>query len=73
MIHWLAEMTVIHLSGGLGNDTLQGSSGDDIYIYNRGDGLDTIIDGTGTGDTLVFGEESLWMILVSGRKGTICI
>ena len=44
------------LIGGLGNDTLQGSSGDDIYIYNRGDGLDTIIDGTGTGDTLVFGE-----------------
>ncbi|WP_316233888.1 calcium-binding protein, partial [Bradyrhizobium sp. SZCCHNR2020] len=33
------------LIGGRGNDTLNGGAGDDTYIYTRGDGNDTIIDG----------------------------
>ncbi|WP_316213795.1 calcium-binding protein, partial [Bradyrhizobium sp. SZCCHNR2034] len=33
------------LIGGRGNDTLNGGPGDDTYIYTRGDGNDTIIDG----------------------------
>ncbi|WP_139020563.1 calcium-binding protein [Bradyrhizobium sp. ORS 285] len=33
------------LIGGRGNDTLNGGAGDDTYIYARGDGNDTIIDG----------------------------
>ena len=32
------------LNGGLGNDTLNGGYGDDTYIYNKGDGADTITD-----------------------------
>jgi Ca2+-binding RTX toxin-like protein len=34
------------LSGGPGNDTLSGGPGDDTYIYARGDGNDTIVEGT---------------------------
>ena len=32
------------LNGGIGNDTLNGGYGDDTYIYNKGDGADTITD-----------------------------
>ena len=32
------------LEGGTGNDTLYGKAGDDTYIFNRGDGKDTIHD-----------------------------
>nr|WP_242052639.1 calcium-binding protein [Sphaerospermopsis sp. FACHB-1194] len=32
------------LEGGTGNDILFGGSGKDIYIFNRGDGQDTIVD-----------------------------
>ncbi|MDP2810697.1 MAG: hypothetical protein Q8O34_11165 [Rhodocyclaceae bacterium] len=35
------------LSGGLGMDTLGGGAGDDTYIFNAGDGWDTVIDGNG--------------------------
>lgn len=47
-----------HLYGGAGNDTLQGKGGNDYleggvgndtYIYNTGDGLDTILDVDGYG------------------------
>ncbi|WP_173006101.1 DUF4214 domain-containing protein [Labrenzia sp. THAF82] len=46
------------LVGGTGNDGLRGGAGDDVYIVNRDEGDDVIIDtGSGTnGDTLVFGE-----------------
>jgi Ca2+-binding RTX toxin-like protein len=48
------------LVGGKGNDTLMGGLGNDTYIYNRGDGKDTIIDsysyGNAGNDTLKFGE-----------------
>ncbi|WP_315719821.1 MULTISPECIES: calcium-binding protein [unclassified Bradyrhizobium] len=46
------------LIGGLANDTLQGGFGNDTYIFNRGDGQDTIFDnGAGSGEinTLQFG------------------
>ncbi|BCK87235.1 hypothetical protein MIZ01_1007 [Sideroxyarcus emersonii] len=32
------------LTGGTGNDILKGGSGSDTYVYNKGDGTDTIID-----------------------------
>lgn len=32
------------LTGGMGNDTLSGGSGRDTYVFNLGDGADTIID-----------------------------
>ena len=51
------------LHGGKGNDTIYGRGGDDTYLFNRGDGQDTIFDTYGTyysnsggNDTLKFGE-----------------
>lgn len=35
------------IDGAQGNDTLQGKKGDDTYIFNFGDGQDTIIDSLG--------------------------
>jgi Ca2+-binding RTX toxin-like protein len=43
------------LTGGKGNDTLIGGDGNDAYVYNLGDGLDTITD-TGGADTILFGQ-----------------
>ncbi|HHT0104433.1 TPA: calcium-binding protein, partial [Raoultella planticola] len=37
------------LSGGTGNDLLKGGYGDDTYLFNAGDGQDTIIESSGTG------------------------
>ncbi|MEM9376212.1 MAG: Ig-like domain-containing protein [Pseudomonadota bacterium] len=42
------------MSGGRGNDTLYASNGDDTYIFERGDGIDTIIDSGGV-DRIQFG------------------
>jgi len=36
------------LHGGTGNDLLHGAEGDDAYVFNKGDGLDTIIDSGAT-------------------------
>ena len=41
--------------GGQGNDTLNGGGDSDTYIYNLGDGLDTITDNAGS-NKIVFGE-----------------
>lgn len=41
------------LIGGLDDDSLLGGSGSDIYIYNAGDGADTIVDSSGSADRLV--------------------
>ncbi len=47
------------LNGGTDNDTLQGGLGDDVYIFNRGDGVDIVVDsysyGNAGNDTLQFG------------------
>jgi len=42
---------------GYGNDRLQGDSGNDTYIFNKGDGIDTIIDISGSemGNSIRFG------------------
>jgi len=37
------------LQGGLGNDSLNGAGGNDTYLYARGDGHDTITEGTNNG------------------------
>jgi Ca2+-binding RTX toxin-like protein len=46
------------LQGMAGNDLLIGGAGNDTYLYNVGDGVDTIVDTAlpGEGNTLVFGE-----------------
>ncbi|WP_158682028.1 beta strand repeat-containing protein [Methylobacterium radiotolerans] len=47
------------ISGGKGDDYLSGGDGGDTYLYNRGDGADTIDDnnwgGTAGDDRIVFG------------------
>ncbi|MCD8460845.1 calcium-binding protein [Xylella taiwanensis] len=43
------------LSGGTGDDTLYGSIFADTYLFNQGDGHDTLVEQGGT-DRLVFGE-----------------
>ncbi|WP_186400864.1 calcium-binding protein [Stappia sp. P2PMeth1] len=45
------------LIGGLGNDVLNGRTGNDTYIYNLGDGHDTIIEASfaGTSDRIKLG------------------
>ena len=39
------------LTGGTGNDKLDGGSGDDTYLFNQGDGADTISDYKSSNDT----------------------
>ena len=56
------------LSGGLGNDYLSGDAGDDTYLFNLGDGNDTISDYDNTAgniDTAFFGigiaADQIWL------------
>ncbi len=45
------------LNGGLGGDYLLGGGGDDTYVYNRGDGEDTVEEnGSGWENTILFGS-----------------
>ena len=44
------------LMGGQGNDTLLGGKGNDTYVFQTGDGLDTILDRDGQGSILVDGQ-----------------
>ncbi len=43
------------LDGGKGNDYLSGGAGNDTYIFNKGYGVDTIIDGEGTNTINIYG------------------
>lgn len=45
------------LIGGPGNDILRGGSDSDMYVYASGDGLDRIIDESGSGDAIYFSVE----------------
>jgi Ca2+-binding RTX toxin-like protein len=61
------------LIGGRGNDTLQGELGSDTYIFNLGDGQDTITDnGAGSGEvnTLQFGAGISVAQVVVTESGT---
>jgi Ca2+-binding RTX toxin-like protein len=59
------------LSGGLGNDTLSGGGGDDAYVFNRGDGQDTVIElANGGNDRLLLGS-GITTAQVSVRKGAV--
>ncbi|MBJ3591097.1 hypothetical protein JGC56_08045 [Salmonella enterica subsp. enterica serovar Saintpaul] len=60
------------LAGGAGNDTLQGGTGSDTYLFNAGDGQDTIIEKSsneGNIDTLRFGEGLLAKNAIVQRTG----
>ena len=43
------------LIGGIGTDTLYGGAGSDTYIFNAGDGIDTIYDTTADNNIIRFG------------------
>ena len=47
------------IRGGKGNDTIISMTGDDTFIFNIGDGQDTIIEHQGV-DTLYFGPNITW-------------
>lgn len=59
--------------GGLGNDQLFGSASTDTYLFNRGDGSDTVNDydygAQGANDTLSFGTGINPLDLVFSRNG----
>ena len=60
------------LSGGVGNDTLNGGSGSDTYLFNAGDGQDTIAKNSsvsGDSDTLRFGEGMMAASAIVQRSG----
>jgi Ca2+-binding RTX toxin-like protein len=46
------------LTGGIGNDALGGGAGQDTYVFNLGDGNDSIIDAAeaGIGNRILFGD-----------------
>lgn len=56
------------LLGGTGNDSLNGGSGDDTYLWNWGDGMDTISD-TGNHDKISFGDGITYSDLKFRQEG----
>src|SRR5690606_3991116 len=44
------------LEGEQGDDRLEGSGGDDIYFFERGDGLDRVIESAGTDEIFLGGD-----------------
>ena len=44
-----------NLNGDVGNDTLIGGAGNDRYVFNKGDGEDTIFDSKSDSNTIYFG------------------
>ncbi|MCP1456103.1 calcium-binding protein [Pseudomonas kilonensis] len=61
------------LAGGAGNDTLTGGYFADTYLFNLGDGQDTIIEndpGYGEADTLRFGPGILTSDIIMRRSGS---
>ena len=58
------------LTGGIGSDSLDGGAGQDTYVFNLGDGVDTIQDAVGEDNRLVFGDgvdaESVTLGIESG-------
>gem|GEM_PF-250245 len=60
------------LSGGLGNDTLSGGAGSDTYLFNTGDGQDTIDNydsGVARVDVLSFGTGIVAADVAARRSG----
>jgi len=59
------------LQGGAGDDLLKGGSGNDTYVYNLGDGSDTVSDGNWSGqDRVQFGAGIDPAQVVLSRSGS---
>lgn len=62
------------ITGGKGNDYLRGWDGSDTYVFNRGDGADTIVASADGADSVVFGEGITWAdIYVTPTWGTYSV
>ncbi len=60
------------LTGNTGNDTLTGGTGNDTYFFNRGDGIDTLVENDatlGNADVLLFGGGINYDQLWFGKSG----
>ncbi|MDM5176767.1 putative Ig domain-containing protein [Massilia sp. DJPM01] len=59
------------LFGGAGDDTLSGGAGNDVYVVERGDGKDVIVndDVLGAVDTLRFGKDIAEADVIAQRSG----
>jgi Ca2+-binding RTX toxin-like protein len=59
------------LAGGTGSDSLGGGSGDDTYVFNLGDGVDTVTDTAtgGEGNSVSFGAGLTAADVVLGFSG----
>ncbi len=59
------------LTGGTGNDWLRGGGGNDTYVFNRGDGQDTISDWNYGTDTIQFGADitAADVVVTQGNSG----
>jgi Ca2+-binding RTX toxin-like protein len=57
------------ITGGLGDDSMNGVGGNDTYIINQGDGADTIGDTSGSGDTVQFGSGITWLGTTMTQSG----
>ena len=49
------------IEGGKGNDVLAGGNGSDTYVFQRGDGQDTVLDTYKNGATLFTSMSSYWL------------
>ena len=56
------------ISGGRGNDTIRDYFGDEIYLFEQGDGMDTLLDASGY-DVVKFGEGITWENLTFEQSG----
>ncbi len=61
------------INGGTGSDSLIGGSGNDTYVFNLGDGVDTIIDVSTAveGNKILFGEGVMAESLTFVRNGSV--
>ncbi|MGQ0545574.1 MAG: putative Ig domain-containing protein, partial [Betaproteobacteria bacterium] len=57
------------IAGGAGNDTIRTGSGADVILFNRGDGVDTLISDRDSDNTLSFGGGIRYSDLSFSRDG----
>lgn len=59
------------LIGGTGDDYLFGHGGDDHYVYNTGDGVDTVNDSGGDNDSLLFSAADASELTLLNQAGDL--
>jgi Ca2+-binding RTX toxin-like protein len=57
------------IAGGTGNDTIRTGSGSDVILFNRGDGMDTVLSDRSGDNTLSFGGGIRYSDLSLSRDG----